>query len=135
MPTVKVRKQSDGTARYTAIVRIRRGGVILHRESRTFPHRSAALSWARHREIALEDPSALTRVQQGAPTVAELIRWYIDNFESVSKWQRSKQAHLRFLERHALGKCSRHEGVLLSCGATDIARATRSRTVKRFLHA
>jgi len=91
MPTVKVRKQSDGTTRYTAIVRIRRGGVILHRESRTFAHRSAALSWARHREIALEDPSALTRVQQGAPTVAELIRWYIDNFESVSKWQRSKQ--------------------------------------------
>jgi len=72
------------TTRYTAIVRIRRGGVILHRESRTFAHRSAALSWARHREVALEDPSALTRVQQGVPTVAELIRWYIDNFESVS---------------------------------------------------
>jgi hypothetical protein len=29
---------------------------------------------------------------------------YIDNFASVSKWQRSKQAHLGFLERHALGK-------------------------------
>jgi len=52
----------------------------------------------------LEDPSALVRVQHGAPTVAELIRWYIDNFETVSKWQRSKQAHLEFLERHALGK-------------------------------
>src|ERR1700730_6300187 len=97
-------KQTDGTTRYTAIVRIRRGGAILHRESRTFAHRSAALSWAKHREVALEDPSALTRVQQGAPTLAELIRWYVDIFESISKWQRSKQAHLEFLERHALGK-------------------------------
>jgi hypothetical protein len=29
---------------------------------------------ARHREIAFEDPSALTRVQQSAFTLAELIR-------------------------------------------------------------
>ncbi len=104
MPTIKTRKQTDGTTRYTAIVRIRRGGEILHRESRPSAHRSAALSWAKHREVSLEDPSALIRVQEGAPTIAELIRWYIDNFETVSKWQRSKQAHLQFLERNALGK-------------------------------
>jgi hypothetical protein len=30
-----------------------------------------------------EDPSAFIRVQQGAMTLAELIRWYIDNFESA----------------------------------------------------
>ena len=35
MPTIKARKQANGTTRYTAIVRIRRGGAILHRES---PH-------------------------------------------------------------------------------------------------
>jgi hypothetical protein len=93
MPTIKVRKQANGITRYTAIVRIRRGGAILHRESRTFAHRSAAVSWAKHREVVLEDPSALTRVQHGAPTLAELIRWYIDAFETISKWQRSKQAH------------------------------------------
>jgi hypothetical protein len=104
MPTIKTRKQTGGSMRYTAIVRIRRGGVILHRESRTFPHRPTALSWAKHREVSLEDPSALTRVQQGAPTLAELVRWYIDNFENLSKWQRSKHAHLEFLDRHALGK-------------------------------
>jgi hypothetical protein len=86
--------------RYTAIVRIRRGGKILHRESRTFAHRSAAVTWARHREVELENPSALARVQHGAPTLAELIRWYIDTFETISKWRRSKQTDLEFLERH-----------------------------------
>jgi len=49
MPTIKIRKQANGATRYTAIVRLRRKGAILHRESRTFAHRSAALSCAKHR--------------------------------------------------------------------------------------
>jgi len=104
MPTIKARKQANGSTRYTAIVRIRRGTTVLHQESRTFTHRTAALSWARHREVALEDPAALTRQRHGAPTLAELIHWYIETFETISRWQRSKQTHLEFLERHSLGK-------------------------------
>lgn len=125
MPTIKARKQANGITRYTAIIRIRRGGAILHRESRTFAHRSAAVSWAKHREVVLEDPSALTRVQHGAPTLGELMRWYIDTFETVSKWQRSKQTHLEFLERHALGKSN---ALALTCAAlTDHVRSRRAK--------
>ncbi|HLA72783.1 MAG TPA: hypothetical protein VK624_14850 [Steroidobacteraceae bacterium] len=98
MPTIKIRKQANGATRYTAIVRLRRQGTILHRESRTFAHRSAALSWAKHREVALEDPAELTRKQLSTPTLAELIRWYIETFETISRWQRSKQTHLEFLD-------------------------------------
>jgi hypothetical protein len=104
MATIRARKQADGSTRYTAIVRIRRGKVIVYQEYKTFALRTAASSWARHREVALEQPGALTRVQQGTPTLAELIRCYIETFETISKWQRSKQAHLEFLERQALGK-------------------------------
>jgi integrase len=104
MPYIKVRKQADGSTRYTAIVRLRSGKTIVHQEARTFAHRSAAVSWAKHREVELEDPYALAQVKQGATTVAELIRWYIETFQTISKWQRSKQAHLQFLERCALGK-------------------------------
>jgi integrase len=104
MATIKARKQANGSTRYTAIVRIRRGTTVLHQESRTFTHRTAALSWAKHREVALEDPAALTRHRHGAPTLAELIHWYIETFETISRWQRSKQTHLEFLERHSLGK-------------------------------
>jgi hypothetical protein len=124
MPTIKVRKQANGITRYTAIVRIRRGGVILHRESRTFAHRSAAVSWAKHREVVLEDPSGLTRVQHGAPTLAELIRGCIDTFETISKWQRSKQAHLELLERRALGKCNAL--TLTSAALIDHVRSRRA---------
>jgi len=104
MAYIKVRKRSDGSTRYTAIVRLRRGKTIVHQEARTFAHRVAAVTWAKHREVVLEDPSALTRVRHGAPTLAELIRWYIDTFETISKWQRSKQSHLEFLQRHTIGK-------------------------------
>jgi integrase len=104
MPTLKARKQANGETRYTAIVRIRRGGVVIHREAKTFTHRSAALSWAKHREVALEDPGALARINHEGLTLAELIRWYIDTFEEVSKWQRSKQTHLEFLESHIIGE-------------------------------
>jgi len=71
MATIRARRQANGSTRYTAYVRIRRGKAILHTEAKTFSHRSAAVSWARHREIVLEDPSSLTRVHQGTPTHAE----------------------------------------------------------------
>lgn len=100
MAHILTRKYSTGATRYTAIVRIRQGTKVIHRESRTFSHRGAAERWARHREVFLEDPTALAREQHGAPTLRELIRWYIDNFSIVSKWRRSKQAHLELLERH-----------------------------------
>ena len=104
MATIKSRRQSDGAMRYTAIVRLRRAGKVIHRESRTFAHRSAASSWATHREVELENPAALSKEPQGTVTLGELIRWYIASFATVSKWQRNKQSHLLFLARHAIGK-------------------------------
>ena len=49
MPTIKVRKQTNGSTRYTALVRLRRGTTVLHQERRTVTHRTAALSWAKYR--------------------------------------------------------------------------------------
>ncbi len=122
MATIKARKQANGSTRYTAIVRIRRGTTVLHQESRTFTHRTAALSWARHREVALEEPAALTRHRHGAPTLADLIHWYIETFETISRWQRSKQTHLEFLERHSLGKLA-----ALTLTAADLIRHVQLR--------
>ena len=54
--------------------------------------------------MALEDPSALVRAQHGEKSLSELIRWYIDEFGTVSKWQRTKQAQLEFLEKYPIGR-------------------------------
>jgi hypothetical protein len=122
MATIKVRKRANGSISYTAIVRMRKGTTVVHRESRTFTHRSAAQSWARHREVALEDPVELTLHKQSTPTLAGLIRWYIDTFETISRWQRSKQTHLEFLERNALGKALAH-----TLTSADLIRHIQSR--------
>ena len=71
MATIRARKQTDGSTRYTAIVRIRKGNAVIHQEYKTFAHRVAAVTWAKHREVVLEDPSARTRVQHGASTLAQ----------------------------------------------------------------
>jgi hypothetical protein len=73
MATIRARKQVDGSTRYTAIVRIRRGKTIVYREYKTFALRTAAASWAKHREVTLEQPGALARINHGAPMLAELI--------------------------------------------------------------
>jgi hypothetical protein len=104
MATIRARKQADGTMRYSAIVRIRKGKQLIHRETKTFSQRSAAEKWAKTREVALEDPTALTKAQQGERSLSSLIRWYIDSFSSISRWQRTKQAQLEFLEKHSTGK-------------------------------
>lgn len=52
MPYIKVRRQSDGSTRYTAIIRLRSSKTIVHQEAKTFAHRSAAVSWAEHREAS-----------------------------------------------------------------------------------
>lgn len=106
MATIRPRKQSDGTTRYCAIIRIRRNGVLLHQEAKTFAHRGAAHQWSRSREVELENPAALRKAQEGTRSLRELIRWYIDAFHSISKWQRSKQTHLEFLERHRFSEVS-----------------------------
>lgn len=89
MATIKARRQANGAIRYTAIVRKRLDKVIVHREAKTFMHRSAALSWARHREVELEIQAVPGRKQHGPISLAALIRWYIETFETISRWQRS----------------------------------------------
>nr|WP_298719887.1 site-specific integrase [uncultured Steroidobacter sp.] len=125
MPYIKLRKQADGSLRYTAIVRIRRNGKMLHQEAKTFTHRSAAERWGKHREVALENPTALARAQQPSTKLATLIRWYIDSFQHISKWQRSKQSQLLFLEKHPIGEA---DAVFLdSATLVDHIRARRSK--------
>ena len=61
---------------------IGRRGVIVHRESRTFAHRTAALSRANHREVALG-------IKVPSRTLSS-VHPRIDTLESVSKWARAQ---------------------------------------------
>jgi integrase len=130
MATIKTRRRADGITRYTAIVRARKGKKIIYREAKTFSHIAAAKTWARHREVALEDPDALKQAQEeaqprGADThkLKSIIRWYIDSFKTVANWGRTKQTTLEFLEGHPVGDQDARE---LTCQKlVDHVRARR----------
>jgi len=59
---------------------------------------------APRREVDLQNPDTLTVAKAQGLTLTKLIRWYIDAYESVSPWQRSKQCALEFLEEHPIGQ-------------------------------
>jgi integrase len=103
MATIRKREHQDGTFACQAVIRIKRNGRIVHRESRMFWRYRAAVRWARRREVELEDPAMLAIAQAESRLLAELIRWYIDQFYVIAQWQRSKQNALKFLERHEIG--------------------------------
>jgi integrase len=104
MAHILTRKYPTGNTRYTANIRIIKDGVLVYRESKTFGLKSAAEKWSKSREVELEYPTALVQAQHGAPSLASLIRWYIDEFKPIANWQRTKQTHLEFLERHPFGQ-------------------------------
>jgi hypothetical protein len=85
MTTIRPRKQSDGTTRYTAMVRMRKGKILVHQECKALARRAAAASWAKDREVQLENQAVPGRRQHELVTLAALIRWYIETLETISK--------------------------------------------------
>jgi hypothetical protein len=93
--------------RFEAIIRLKRNGIEIHRESQTFDTRAEAKQWSDKREDQLNNPAAAALAQTpsaAGPTLAFLIRWYIDNFKTITPWGRTKQTSLEYLERHDIGK-------------------------------
>lgn len=66
----------------------------------------------------------MVRAKEGDLTLASLIRWYIDSFQSLSNWQRTKQSQLEFLEKHPIGQAN---ALLLTTAALiDHVRSRRA---------
>lgn len=102
MATIRARRRKDGSTGYTATVRLKRHGRIVHQESQTFSRRTAAVDWSKRREVELEDPAALQQVQAGDTSLGELIRWYVRDFGGEGQWERSKDAVLKRLQNYPI---------------------------------
>lgn len=100
MATITRRKSADGTWRFTAQIRIRRDGKLVHTEAATRGTRAEAERWAKRREVELQEPGALD--PKGRETVGDLIRRYVAEFEPVMRWRRSKTADLNRLLTHEI---------------------------------
>lgn len=75
MASILSRKRANGTVGHTALITLKRGGKIVHREAKTFDRRQAASAWAEHREIELKRPGGLER--RDDPKLRDVIDKYI----------------------------------------------------------
>lgn len=114
MGTITLRKRSDGTTGYTAQIRLKRQGKIVHTEAQTFDRRQAAQAWLSKREGELSKPGALERANRVDPPLSDVIDKYIE--ESRRDIGRTKIQVLRAIKVAPIGSmlCSKIDSTAIT---------------------
>ena len=102
MASITKRVNADGTTSYKAQVRIKRAGVIVYQETKTFERRVAAESWAKRLELELEKPEQLARRAQ-AMTVGAVIKRYRAEAGAAKPLGKDKNRLLTLMEGWEIG--------------------------------
>lgn len=97
MGTITARRRKDGTTGYTARIRLKRGGKIVHAEAETFNTRVLAKEWLTRREATLQGQRARGEPVGPRMTVAEMVKWYEGRERPEDPWGRTKKADLAAL--------------------------------------
>lgn len=104
MGTITTRKRKDGSARYTAQIRIMQKGVTVYTESQTFDRKATAQAWMKRRETELAEPGAIAKAQRSGVTVSEMIGKYLENYEKIRPLGKTKRATLKAISDSWLGE-------------------------------
>ena len=104
MATIIARRRKDGTRSYRATIRIMRGNLVLHRETRTFRDKATAQQWTRSREAELKqdgvgEKAVAALKAKRAVLVSSLIDRYIAEFLPIKQWSDAKTGFLRNLQQ------------------------------------
>ena len=103
MGTIVPRKRRDGSIGYTAQIRIKRAGKVIHTEAETFEREAAARAWMKKREYELSQPGALDpKPEVKDPPVSEVIDQY--NREKLKEHGKTKTQVLRTIAASPFGK-------------------------------
>src|SRR5690606_27447600 len=76
MGSILARRRASGATSYTATIRLKAEGKIVHRETATFPTRALAKEWMTRREAELAGQRARGEVVGTRMTFAQMIDWY-----------------------------------------------------------
>lgn len=125
MGTITLRKQRDGAVKYRAQIRIKKNGVIVYTESRTFIKQATAKAWMRDREIELELPGAIALQKHKGMTVGDVLKAYREDVGEHGNFGRSKMMMLKQLEGMM------DYGELATLSATSLTAADLLAHVKR----
>lgn len=103
MGSITVRKRKDGSAAYTAQIRIMQKGVTVYQESQTFDRKTTAQAWLKKRETEMAEPGAIAKANRKGVTVREMIVRYLDEYEKVRPLGKTKRATLKAIGDTWLG--------------------------------
>ena len=126
MASIQPRQGKDGTVRYLAQVVVKRGGIIVRRENKTFPDERQARAWAANREVNREAAS-------DDPTLSAVIDTYLG--ESRKAVGRTKAQVLEAIKRHPIGskRCSRITSASVVSFAQGLQSGRTPQTVMNYL--
>ncbi|MEG0052102.1 MAG: hypothetical protein RR715_02450 [Comamonas sp.] len=93
MGTITARKRADGTTAYTAQIRLKEQGVIVHTEAQTFTKKALPQAWLTRREAAMQEARATGVFGQAKFTVRDLLDAYVKQSKGITEWgQRTLRA-------------------------------------------
>lgn len=102
MGTIVPRRRKNGTTGYTAQIRLKRDGLVIHTESATFDRKALAQEWLTRREAALDVQRARGEPFGGRMTVAEMVTWYEARERPAEPWGRTKRTDLKRIREGGL---------------------------------
>ncbi|MGM5087585.1 site-specific integrase [Rhizobium leguminosarum bv. viciae] len=120
MGTISERTRKNGTKAYTAQIRLKQKGEVVHSEAQTFDRKPAAKAWLKKRETELAEPGALEKLKVEDPMLADVIDEYIST--SIKAMGKTKAQCLRLIKKHPIAsrRCSTIASPHLSAFAKDL---------------
>ena len=93
------RARKDGTIIYKAQIRVQKENKK-YSESKTNKDKRSLEIWAEKRLEQLRSDEDLEQKKHAGTTVGQVLRWYLDDFNGISKFGRSKLSSINFLINH-----------------------------------
>lgn len=92
------RPRKDGTIVYKAQIRIQKNKKS-YSLSKTSTDRRMLEMWAerKERELKTAEPAQLENGKHKGTTIGVVLQWYLDDFDGLSKFGRSKLSHINYL--------------------------------------
>lgn len=94
MGTITARRRKDGSTGYTAQIRLKRDGSLVHTEAETFSTKALAKEWMTRREADLDTQRARGEPMGKRMTLGEMVAWYEGRERQGEPWGRTKRADL-----------------------------------------
>jgi len=98
MGTITARRRANGTTGYTAQIRLKRNGKLVHSEAETFSTKALAREWLTRREATLDAQRARGEPVGKRMTLGEMVAWYESREREAEPWGRTKKAELARLK-------------------------------------